>query len=390
MPEVKDSSVKNQNLIEERLTRSQRKDLTVLVLGCYSVIGIDIIKGLLEKTKMGIIAAGRNPNKMSKLIREVNSDRIRLEIVDVFNTDDVKKLCMQSDIVINCVGPYALSGFQIAKICAENGKHYIDFAYEQVEYNRLKTLGEVARNNQCVCVTGAGMLTGVSTLVVKYLLDKLPTAESARIEALDGGRTEAEAGIGSLLSALLEPECNPLCLRDGKLVSLKYGSDIIKKTFPEPFGHVSMLGVPTMDDVIFAEHKLLKSVRTYFYLRVDLPPGFFTFINTLKPMKNRWAYNLLEPTLRKQAIKEFNASKAKQNLTDGLFRISVIAPEKTLSAQAYLPPTPNGTSWLPVIICKKIEAGKLFVPGFYTSLDVVTPEEFFAQTPGIKWEVMEE
>ncbi len=53
-----------------------------------------------------------------------------------------------ADIVVNCVGPYIISGYDIAATVVHAARHYVDFAFEQFHYNRLRTLDTLARRER--------------------------------------------------------------------------------------------------------------------------------------------------------------------------------------------------------------------------------------------------
>ncbi len=76
--------------------------------------------------------AGRSESKLKALIAELGSgaDNLPYLTADVTDEGSVRALCGQTRVVISTVGPYALYGEALVKVCAETGTDYCDLTGE--------------------------------------------------------------------------------------------------------------------------------------------------------------------------------------------------------------------------------------------------------------------
>lgn len=174
-----------------------KKQFSVLVLGGYGSFGKRISKSLAATPNIKVTIAGRNKGEAEKAAQEIcaknnllkNSDQlIRPQVAALDVRGDSKSFeqflqgsAGDSDndekvqLVINTVGPFQRDGnssdykpYEVAKICIENGVHYIDLAdgRDFVE-GFQKELDDLAKKNNVVAITGASSVPGLSSAVVK-------------------------------------------------------------------------------------------------------------------------------------------------------------------------------------------------------------------------------
>ncbi|MFK8185985.1 MAG: trans-acting enoyl reductase family protein [Phormidesmis sp.] len=86
--------------------------------------------GTNESVKWAI--AGRSEAKLEALITELGAkaDGLPHITADVTDEASLKDLCAQTRVVISTVGPYALYGEPLVKVCAETGTDYCDLTGE--------------------------------------------------------------------------------------------------------------------------------------------------------------------------------------------------------------------------------------------------------------------
>ena len=77
--------------------------------------------------------AGRNPDKLAEIKARIlgnDADRVPEIIADKDNEASLRDLVSRTRVVCTTVGPYALYGTPLVKLCAESGTHYCDLTGE--------------------------------------------------------------------------------------------------------------------------------------------------------------------------------------------------------------------------------------------------------------------
>ena len=147
----------------------------VMVLGGYGLAGEAVVRDLIEKTEFTVIACGRNPDKIERLSKGIQHPKLSFRVLDVTDADGLREACGEVDLVINCVGPFALTGIQTARAVLEAGTPYVDIANEQVHFRRLTELDALARERGVCLLTAAGASLGLAYSIgyIKALLAAL-------------------------------------------------------------------------------------------------------------------------------------------------------------------------------------------------------------------------
>ncbi|MHC4493626.1 MAG: saccharopine dehydrogenase NADP-binding domain-containing protein, partial [Planctomycetota bacterium] len=177
---------------------------TVLVLGAYGLAGREIVAGLLAKTDLRVIASGRNTQKLEALTQRLAHPRLSTRPLDAYDAEALAKACGDADVVINAVGPYTQGGAEIARTVLEAKCPYVDFANEQTHYRRLESLDALARRREVLLLTGAGLVPGLSTLIVLHAAEQLPDAQEVDVCYAQGRAPDEESGLGSALGGVVE------------------------------------------------------------------------------------------------------------------------------------------------------------------------------------------
>lgn len=108
----------------------------LVVFGATGFVGNLVCKYLLEQVGVGgevsWAIAGRSRTKLERLSMSLGSQAAALPIVIADATDEatLRSLCAQTRVVISTVGPYALRGEPLVKICAATGTDYCDLTGE--------------------------------------------------------------------------------------------------------------------------------------------------------------------------------------------------------------------------------------------------------------------
>lgn len=123
---------------------SPEKNLDIVVFGATSFVGKLVCQYLFaqygvdgeggarteERVKWGI--GGRSEPKLNELKKSLGEGAELLPVVvaDAESEADLHSLCARSRVIISTVGPYALYGSPLVKVCVETGTDYCDLTGE--------------------------------------------------------------------------------------------------------------------------------------------------------------------------------------------------------------------------------------------------------------------
>lgn len=124
----------------------------VIVFGATSFVGQILCRYLIEQFgndgtgTLRWAAAGRSQAKLNTLRDDLgpNAAKLPLIVADAADEASLKNLCAQTQVVISTVGPYALYGEPLVKVCAENGVDYCDLTGEVQWISRMVSRYEAA------------------------------------------------------------------------------------------------------------------------------------------------------------------------------------------------------------------------------------------------------
>ncbi len=122
----------------------------LIVFGATSFVGQILCRYLLEQFGVGgkfpWAAAGRSEAKLKELRTGLGSKAIKLPLLvaDAADEDSLRSLCTQTRVVVSTVGPYALFGEPLVRVCAEIGTDYCDLTGEVQWVRRMVVRYEAA------------------------------------------------------------------------------------------------------------------------------------------------------------------------------------------------------------------------------------------------------
>lgn len=117
----------------------QHSPYDVVVFGATGFVGRILCQYLLTQVgENGAWAiAGRSAAKLNALASELGAHHLPQIIADVTDGASLQRLCAQTKVVISTVGPYALYGEPLVKVCAQTGTDYCDLTGEPQWIRRM-------------------------------------------------------------------------------------------------------------------------------------------------------------------------------------------------------------------------------------------------------------
>jgi hypothetical protein len=346
--------------------------------------GSAIVRGLVEKTEWTVVAAGRNAERLQALADRLAAPRLQTHILDATNSKSLAEACASTELVINCVGPYARSGAQIAEDVVGAGSSYMDIANEQVHYRRLAELDVRARDKGVILVTAVGGAPGISTLLALHAAAQIEAVDTVETFWAQARGPDPDTGLGSLMSGVLDTGFAPQTLRDGVEVAVRIGTDRKTEPMPEPFGPTEMLGVLTVDSLILPQRLPLRNIQSYWHMG-EIPPGFFSLIRLLKPQRREWAYWVIRKVTDWVSRREYTHA-INRGLDPGcVLKVAARNAEQVWEEVAWFSDGGVATSYLPVLTAKRFFEGQLKGLGLLTPVDLFEPEDVFEGLSEMGW-----
>lgn len=198
---------------------SQKYDL--IVFGATSFVGSLLCQYLASEYGIGgkvrWAAAGRSRDKLEKLRTSLGAEteQLALLIADAADESSLQSLCEQTRVMISTVGPYALYGEPLIKVCVSTGTDYCDLTGEVQWVRRMITRYEdQARETGARIVHCCGFDSIPSDMGVWHLQQAAQAQFGApcasirmRVKALRGGASGGT--IASMLNITKEAAKDP-------------------------------------------------------------------------------------------------------------------------------------------------------------------------------------
>uniref|UniRef100_A0A2P2KG64 Saccharopine dehydrogenase NADP binding domain-containing protein n=1 Tax=Rhizophora mucronata TaxID=61149 RepID=A0A2P2KG64_RHIMU len=127
---------------------SQSPPYDLIILGASGFTGKYVIKETLKflntpsSPLKAIALAGRSPARLTQALQwaahPVPSPPIPILTTDVADPSSLRRLCSQTKLILNCVGPFRLHGEAVLAACAETGCDYLDICGEPEFMERME------------------------------------------------------------------------------------------------------------------------------------------------------------------------------------------------------------------------------------------------------------
>lgn len=247
---------------------------TVVVYGATGHTGRFVVA---ELSRRGIttVISGRDAAALEKLAAEWADVVVRPATVD--DPGSLDRALAGAAAVINCAGPFAVTGGPVVEAALRAGIPYVDVAAE-IEANAAMFAGyaEAARNAGTVVVPAMAFYGGLGDLLVTAVMGEWTTADEVHVAY---GLSSWHPTPGTRAAGQVSHQ-----RRGGRRVrfadgALRYHGDASAEQdwlFPEPLGRRAVIAEFTMADVVTVpSHLPVSEVRTYMTVEAarDLADG---------------------------------------------------------------------------------------------------------------------
>ncbi|MCP9623881.1 NAD-dependent epimerase/dehydratase family protein [Nocardia otitidiscaviarum] len=135
------------------------------IYGATGHTGRLVTAELLSRGK-DVIASGRDPDKLAALDSSGTPGSVTTHTAAVDDAESLRALADTADVIINCAGPFAVTGMPVARAAAEAGCHYIDHSVEVHPVRQLyDTLAETAQRAGITMIPSLSFYGGLGDLL---------------------------------------------------------------------------------------------------------------------------------------------------------------------------------------------------------------------------------
>lgn len=150
------------------------KQYDFVVFGATSFVGQILTRYLAERHSgpdaPSWAIAGRSAGKLEQLRQQLGADAPEVIVADAADVSALSDLCGRTRVIVSTVGPYALYGSELVRLCAETGTDYCDLTGEVQWIRRMiDAHHETAQANGARIVHCCGFDSIPSDLGVHFL-----------------------------------------------------------------------------------------------------------------------------------------------------------------------------------------------------------------------------
>ncbi len=220
--------------------------MRALVLGGAGGMGQGVARDLIKQQQVTKVVLGDlypDPERLAPKLRD--SEKVTLIKMDVNDHDGMVNTFKDTDVVINCAGPFYKTAVPVAKAAVAAKVNYIDICddYEGTEILFNSEIDGLAREAGITVLTGMGSDPGTNNVLVKWYADRLDQVDDiylywvVSIAELKGAAWDhsLHMTLGKIPQFL-----------NGELVHVEGGTEVVPEDFLEPLGtcHVRYVGHP--------------------------------------------------------------------------------------------------------------------------------------------------
>ena len=198
----------------------------IWVLGATGRVGREAVERL-QQAGAEVVVAGRNRERLTQVSPHSRT------VTGSFDEVCARLSTEAPTVVINTVGPFAITAAQVARACPP-GTHYVDVANELSAFEQLHGMDQEAAATGRTVVSGAGFGVLATESILLHLLAGEERPSRVRVDAIASVATEpgslGEALAATIVHALVDGGRE---VRRGRLVHTRAGGAAERLTTPD-------------------------------------------------------------------------------------------------------------------------------------------------------------
>ena len=220
--------------------------MRAVVLGGAGGMGQGVARDLIKQQQViNVVLGDLHPDRERLAPKLRNSEKVNLIKMDVNDHHGMVNTFKDTDVVINCAGPFYKTAVPVAKAAVDAKVNYIDICddYEGTEILFNSEIDRMAREAGITVLTGMGSDPGTNNVLVKWYADRLDSVDEIYLYWVVSIAELAGAAWDHSLHMTLGKIPQYL---NGELVHVEGGTEVVEEEFLEPLGtcHVRYVGHP--------------------------------------------------------------------------------------------------------------------------------------------------
>ncbi len=245
----------------------------IVVYGATGHTGRMVAAALLAADHR-VILSGRNASALAGLAAELDG-HVEVRPAALDDAAALRAAAAGAAVVINCAGPFARSGLQVASAAVAEGAHYLDHAAEAVYINGLfDALGGPAEEAGLAVVPGMSFYVATADLLADVVSAGMNSLDTLTVAyAINGWRMTP----ASRTTAVQLTIADRLGFTDGRFQLVSRDARTTSFDFPAPLGtRTVMADYPAGDVATIPRHVPTRSVEAYMTAETFQEDGVFT------------------------------------------------------------------------------------------------------------------
>lgn len=169
----------------------------ITVLGGCGTVGSIAVRTLTELGDFSeIIVADIDTTRADWLVKDIGGDNLSAVSCDATDSRSIKAVIKESDIVLNCAGPFYILAPVILKAVIDAGVNYVDVCDDVDATIEILKLDKAAKRAGISALIGMGSSPGVANLLVRFCAEQmLEEVDSIDILHAHGGEPHEGAAV---------------------------------------------------------------------------------------------------------------------------------------------------------------------------------------------------
>lgn len=245
------------------------------IYGANGFVGRELAKEAIGRGLRPVLA-GRNEQALAELAHRLDLD---YQVFDLKNRDQVRTAISQTDVLMNCAGPFQYTYKPLVEACIKEKVHYLDITGEIPVFQAIQARDEEAKAAGVMLLPGTGFDVVPTDCLALHLKNKLPSANELTLAYMQEGpaglppgtvKTSIELipyGINIRRKGKLQQAPDPFATR---MINFGYGEkEAIRLNWGDVFTAYYSTGIPNISNYAVLHPKViarLKQVRKIRFL----------------------------------------------------------------------------------------------------------------------------
>ncbi|MGK7949700.1 MAG: saccharopine dehydrogenase family protein [Xenococcaceae cyanobacterium] len=233
----------------------------VVVIGGCGRIGKSVALDIANYTDAEVTITSRQ-------FQEKIENPLKFLVLDLADTEGLKKAIAASDLVVHCAGPFHFRDGRVLKICIEQGVNYLDVSDHRSFYERVIKYQNEAINSGVTAILNTGIFPGISNSMVRQAVEQLYEPNKIHLSYVVGG--SGGAGLTVMRTTFLGLRQQFNAWIDGKWQTVLPYTERERIEFPAPYDKTGVYWFDVPETYTFADSFPVQTVITKFGSVPDL------------------------------------------------------------------------------------------------------------------------